>query len=135
MLMWTKTEILSWNHFNLKFLNEFNNSRFNLNLTLKGNFFSRYDYEDCDTESANKVMKHLQDTFAQADFVGKDFSFANKTYKVGLADDFAYTDPIDQSVSTKQGLRILFTDGSRVVFRFYLYIYSRFKNKYFNFKN
>ena len=80
-------------------------------------------------------MKHLQDTFAQADFVGKDFSFANKTYKVGLADDFAYTDPIDQSVSTKQGLRILFTDGSRVVFRFYLYIYSRFKNKYFNFKN
>ena len=64
-----------------------------------------------------KFMKHLQDTFAQADFVGKDFSFANKTYKVGLADDFAYTDPIDQSVSTKQGLRILFTDGSRVVIR------------------
>ncbi len=81
------------------------------------NFFSRYDYEDCDTESANKVMNHLQETFKQTDFIGKEFTHGSKSYTVGLADDFAYTDPIDHSVSTKQGLRILFKDGSRVVFR------------------
>ena len=62
-------------------------------------------------------MKHLQDEFNKADFVGKEFTHGSKTYAVELADDFAYTDPIDHSVSTKQGLRILFKDGSRVVFR------------------
>ncbi len=36
---------------------------------------------------------------------------------MALADDFAYTDPVDGSVSTKQGIRIVMTDGSRIVFR------------------
>jgi phosphoglucomutase len=85
--------------------------------TFGRNFFSRYDYEDCDTESANKVMSHLQETFKQPEFIDKEFTYGDKSYRVGLADDFAYTDPIDHSVSVKQGLRILFKDGSRVVFR------------------
>lgn len=34
-----------------------------------------------------------------------------------LGDNFSYNDPIDKSVSTKQGLRIVFTDGSRIVMR------------------
>jgi phosphoglucomutase len=38
-------------------------------------------------------------------------------YTVKTCDDFSYTDPIDGSVSTGQGIRILFTDGSRIVFR------------------
>ena len=38
-------------------------------------------------------------------------------YTVDYADDFSYTDPIDGSVSKKQGIRIGFTDGSRIVFR------------------
>ncbi len=38
-------------------------------------------------------------------------------YTVKAADDFAYTDPVDGSVSTKQGIRVLFEDGSRIVFR------------------
>jgi phosphoglucomutase len=33
------------------------------------------------------------------------------------ADDFAYTDPVDASVSTKQGVRVMFEDGSRFVLR------------------
>ena len=66
------------------------------------NFFSRYDYENCDSDSANKCMTHLMDTFKQSDFVGKQFSYADKSYIVKLADDFEYTDPIDKSVSTKQ---------------------------------
>jgi phosphoglucomutase len=36
---------------------------------------------------------------------------------VKSADDFAYTDPTDQSVSRSQGVRLLFEDGSRIVFR------------------
>jgi len=38
-------------------------------------------------------------------------------YIVKTCDDFSYTDSIDGSISTKQGLRILFEDGSRIVFR------------------
>ena len=38
-------------------------------------------------------------------------------YTVDVADDFAYTDPVDGSVSHQQGVRLVFTDGSRVVFR------------------
>ena len=37
--------------------------------------------------------------------------------KVAAADDFAYHDPVDGSVSRNQGIRILFEDGSRIVFR------------------
>ena len=66
------------------------------------NFFSRYDYEDCESENANKVMHHLQELFKQPDFVGKEVSFGDKTYRVKLADDFEYSDPIDKSVTTKQ---------------------------------
>jgi len=36
---------------------------------------------------------------------------------VQMCDDFAYTDPIDGSVSTNQGVRVLFEDGSRIIFR------------------
>jgi phosphoglucomutase len=38
-------------------------------------------------------------------------------YTVNTCDDFSYTDPIDGSVSTGQGVRILFADASRIVFR------------------
>ncbi|MGB8518047.1 MAG: alpha-D-glucose phosphate-specific phosphoglucomutase, partial [Gallionella sp.] len=38
-------------------------------------------------------------------------------YTVDFCDDFSYTDPIDASLSIGQGIRIIFTDGSRIVFR------------------
>lgn len=81
------------------------------------NFFTRYDYEGCDSESANKVMQQLKDLFKQADFVGRQLNYGDKSYEVKLADDFQYTDPIDNVVTKNQGLRILFADGSRIVFR------------------
>jgi len=59
----------------------------------------------------------LEEQFNQPDFIGKEFSYGDKTYEVLLADDFKYTDPIDNSITLKQGLRILFKDGSRIVFR------------------
>lgn len=81
------------------------------------NYFTRYDYEECDLAPCNEMMDTLEKTITDPAFVGKDFSAGGKTYKVKLGDNFSYNDPIDKSVSTKQGLRIVFTDGSRVVMR------------------
>ncbi|VDN88851.1 unnamed protein product, partial [Brugia pahangi] len=50
-------------------------------------------------------------------FVGQKFTANEKSFIVKYADNFAYTDPVDGSVSQKQGIRILFEDGSRTVFR------------------
>ncbi|MGC2457273.1 MAG: alpha-D-glucose phosphate-specific phosphoglucomutase [Gallionellaceae bacterium] len=75
------------------------------------NFYSRYDYEGLPTEAANGVMQHLKDNFAA--LAGARFG----KYSVKLCDDFSYTDPVDGSVSTGQGIRIIFTDGSRIIFR------------------
>jgi len=75
------------------------------------NVYSRHDYEGIPADAANGVMKLLLGSFANL----KDAQFGN--LKVELCDDFSYTDPVDGSVSTGQGVRILFTDGSRIVFR------------------
>ncbi|MEL7144397.1 MAG: alpha-D-glucose phosphate-specific phosphoglucomutase [Cyanobacteria bacterium J06554_3] len=75
------------------------------------NFYSRHDYEGVDSGKANELMDGLR---AQFDTLpGK----ALGDYTVDYADDFSYEDPIDGSVSKKQGVRIGFTDGSRMVFR------------------
>lgn len=75
------------------------------------NVYSRHDYEGIPTDAANGVMKLLHDSFKS--LPGKKFG----RYTVDFCDDFSYTDPIDGSVSTGQGIRIIFTDGSRIVFR------------------
>ncbi|HEY8118082.1 MAG TPA: alpha-D-glucose phosphate-specific phosphoglucomutase [Methylophilaceae bacterium] len=75
------------------------------------NVYSRHDYEALPTEAANGVMQHLHASFNN--LPGKKFG----RYEVKSCDDFSYTDPIDGSVSMGQGIRILFTDGSRIVFR------------------
>jgi phosphoglucomutase len=75
------------------------------------NFYSRYDYEGLPTEAANGVMQHLRDSFAA--LTGQAFG----KFTVQTCDDFSYTDPVDGSVSKGQGVRILFSDGSRIIFR------------------
>ena len=82
-------------------------------------FFSRYDYEECESEGAEALMKNLSETFASSGFVGSELkaSTSDAKFKVAEADDFAYTDPIDGSVSKNQGLYIKFVDGSRIIFR------------------
>ena len=75
------------------------------------NYYSRHDYEGIETEAANGLMDTLRarlDTLAGTSF--RDLTVAE-------ADDFAYHDPVDGSVSRHQGVRILFENGSRVVFR------------------
>ncbi len=75
------------------------------------NVYSRHDYEGIPAEAANSVMKLLHGSFESL----KGVQFGD--LQVKLCDDFSYTDPVDGSVSTGQGVRILFTDGSRIVFR------------------
>ncbi|XP_044506200.1 phosphoglucomutase, chloroplastic [Mangifera indica] len=76
------------------------------------NFFSRYDYEECETEGANKMVEYLRDLISKSKTGDKYGS-----YTLQFADDFTYTDPVDGSVVTKQGVRFVFTDGSRIIFR------------------
>ncbi len=75
------------------------------------NYYSRHDYEGVDKEKANTLMENLRSSLSS--MKGKQFG----NYTVEYADDFSYTDPVDASVSQKQGIRIGFTDGSRIVFR------------------
>uniref|UniRef100_A0A671W646 Phosphoglucomutase 1 n=2 Tax=Sparus aurata TaxID=8175 RepID=A0A671W646_SPAAU len=81
------------------------------------NFFTRYDYEEVDSDAANKMIKDLETVMFDPSFKGKKFSSGDKTYEVAISDNFAYTDPVDGSVSKNQGLRIIFSDGSRIIFR------------------
>ncbi|MBR0558136.1 alpha-D-glucose phosphate-specific phosphoglucomutase [Ciceribacter sp. L1K23] len=75
------------------------------------NYYSRHDYEGIDTERANTLMSELR---AKLDTLPGS-RIGDLT--VEAADDFAYHDPVDQSVSKNQGIRVLFEGGSRVVFR------------------
>ena len=75
------------------------------------NYYSRYDYEGVESDRANTLMTNLH---AQLPTLkGRKFGVREVDY----SDDFSYTDPIDGSVSNHQGVRIGFTDGSRIVFR------------------
>ena len=75
------------------------------------NYYTRYDYEDVPTATASGVMTRLREQLSLL----PGASLAGRT--VHAADDFAYLDPIDGSTSGGQGLRVLFDDGARIVFR------------------
>ena len=75
------------------------------------NYYSRHDYEEVATSAANDLMNKLRSQLG--DMPGKQYG----NYEVAYSDDFSYTDPVDGSISKKQGIRIGFTDGSRIVFR------------------
>ena len=75
------------------------------------NVYSRHDFEGMDSDIARGMMVDLIERFET--IKGKPLG----PYVVADADDFSYTDPVDGSVSHGQGLRLIFTDGSRIVFR------------------
>jgi phosphoglucomutase len=75
------------------------------------NYYSRHDYEAVDALVADRMMQDLR---------AKLGTLAGATYgefRVAQADDFVYTDPVDHSSATRQGVRIVMTDGSRIVLR------------------
>ncbi|GAA5959521.1 hypothetical protein JCM8115_003736 [Rhodotorula mucilaginosa] len=82
-------------------------------------FFSRYDYEEVESDKAQEVMKELETAYASPSFVGSTLSATSSStsFKVKECGNFTYTDPIDKSVSKNQGLYTTFEDGSRFVVR------------------
>lgn len=79
--------------------------------TFGRNYYSRHDYEGVDSTAANALMAQLRASLAT--LPGRTIQGAT----IASADDFAYTDPVDGSVSSAQGIRIGLADGSRIVFR------------------
>jgi phosphoglucomutase len=75
------------------------------------NFYSRHDFEAIPADRADAMMAALRDLLP---------ALPGQTVEgmtITTADDFAYTDPVDGSVSQRQGVRIVFADGSRIVLR------------------
>jgi phosphoglucomutase len=75
------------------------------------NYYSRHDYEEVDAAAANGLMTDLR--AALPGLIGREVAQST----IADADDFAYLDPIDGSLSKSQGIRLLFADGSRIIFR------------------
>ena len=75
------------------------------------NYYSRHDYEGIDSTAAEGLMDNLRN--ALAGLLGRRFG----EYVIANCDDFSYTDAIDNSVSQYQGIRLLFANGSRIVYR------------------
>eukprot|EP00811_Abedinium_folium_P023744 NODE_3338_length_2050_cov_18.349974.p1 GENE.NODE_3338_length_2050_cov_18.349974~~NODE_3338_length_2050_cov_18.349974.p1 ORF type:complete len:439 (-),score=147.37 NODE_3338_length_2050_cov_18.349974:479-1795(-) len=76
------------------------------------NYYARYDYEGVDKAKAEEMMESMS---------GRASSLTGQSFGGGLAiacmDVFEYVDPVDGSVSKNQGVRIIFEDGSRIIFR------------------
>ncbi|HEX9859114.1 MAG TPA: alpha-D-glucose phosphate-specific phosphoglucomutase [Paracoccaceae bacterium] len=75
------------------------------------NYYSRHDFEAIASDRADAMMAALRGSLPG--LPGR----VVEGMVVQAADDFAYSDPVDGSVSQKQGVRILFGDGSRIVLR------------------
>jgi phosphoglucomutase len=74
-------------------------------------YYQRHDYEGLELKAATEMIDALRDrlpTLTGLPTAGSQIAFA---------DDFSYTDPVDQSVSERQGIRILLEDGSRIICR------------------
>jgi len=74
-------------------------------------YYSRHDYEAIASEKAHGLYDRLKGMLPS--LVGQEFAGR----RISTADDFSYSDPVDGSLTSGQGLRILLDDGSRVVFR------------------
>lgn len=75
------------------------------------NYYCRYDYEGVSSDAAAAVMDGMRAQFSS--LPGTVFG----SFTVGSADEFTYLDPIDGSISRNQGIRVLMTDGSRIILR------------------
>ncbi|KAJ2005273.1 hypothetical protein GGI04_001201 [Coemansia thaxteri] len=75
------------------------------------NYFTRYDYEEVDAAAAEQMVDALR--ASGPGLVGQTIG----GFTVASVDDFSYTDPVDGSVSRNQGLRVIFADTSRIIFR------------------
>ena len=79
--------------------------------TFGRNYYARHDYEEVASDGANALIKGLRDRLSS--LPGQSYG----ALKVKAADDFSYHDPVDGSDSAHQGIRVMFEDGSRIVYR------------------
>ena len=75
------------------------------------NYYSRHDYEAIPANIANQIFSDLNSMLENL----KGTSFAG--HLVQVADNFSYLDPVDNSISENQGLRLVLDDNSRVIVR------------------
>jgi phosphoglucomutase len=75
------------------------------------NYYTRHDYEGVDADAAQRLMQAL--AIRVETLAGKPLGART----VSVADDFSYHDPVDGSTSSGQGIRVLFEDGARIVYR------------------
>jgi len=75
------------------------------------NYYTRHDYEAIASDTAKQLMTDLE--AKSSTLIGTELAGRTVTY----ADNFSYTDPVDNSVSSNQGLRLGFNDGARIVIR------------------
>jgi len=71
------------------------------------NYYSRYDYENVDSDKANAMMNFLREHLDEL----------KTQHGLAVADDFEYHDPVDKSVTAHQGIRLIYPDGTRIIFR------------------
>jgi len=71
------------------------------------NYYSRYDYENVDSDKANAMMTFLREHLDEL----------KTQHGLAVADDFEYHDPVDKSVTQHQGIRLIYPDGTRIIFR------------------
>jgi len=71
------------------------------------NYYSRYDYENVDSDKANAMMTFLREHLDEL----------KTQHGLAVADDFEYHDPVDKSVTQHQGIRLVYPDGTRIIFR------------------
>ena len=79
--------------------------------TFGRNYYSRHDYEAIPSEIANQIYDNLESLLPKL----KNERFSNSL--VLDADNFSYEDPIDKTISTNQGLRIILENNSRIILR------------------
>ncbi|MQM13216.1 hypothetical protein Taro_046140 [Colocasia esculenta] len=81
-------------------------------------YYTRYDYENVDAGAAKELMAYLVKLQASLPDVNKIIKgIRTDVSDVVQADEFEYKDPVDGSISKHQGIRYLFGDGSRLIFR------------------
>jgi len=79
-------------------------------------YFTRHDYEGLDPDNAQKMMSQLKERIPS--LPGHTFADnQNIELKIESADDFQYSDPVDNSETNGQGVRLYFNNGGRIVFR------------------
>uniref|UniRef100_A0A452V335 Phosphoglucomutase 5 n=1 Tax=Ursus maritimus TaxID=29073 RepID=A0A452V335_URSMA len=80
-------------------------------------YYCRFDYEGLEPKTTYYIMRDLEALVTDKSFIGQQFAVGNHVYSVAKTDCFEYVDPVDGTVTKKQGLRIIFSDASRLIFR------------------